>query len=200
MIVAISQPEHFPYEGFFQKMSACDVFVYLDDVQFSGPRSFQNRNRFINSRGEQEWFGVSVAKGSYASSLKDVRVSADLRWRAKVVRTLQQRYGIDFADVYSSQSLCEINIAGIEYIRTKMKITKTVVRSSDLRCTGSKSQKLANICRALGASTYLSGPGGAAYLSREVFDEIEVVYHHPDLTSPMTALDLFRSERTEECI
>jgi hypothetical protein len=35
MKVAIHQPEHFPYMGFFQKMKAADAFVILDDVQYS---------------------------------------------------------------------------------------------------------------------------------------------------------------------
>ena len=35
--VAIHQPEHFPYMGFFQKMEYSDVFIILDDVQYSKP-------------------------------------------------------------------------------------------------------------------------------------------------------------------
>ena len=45
--VAIHQPEHFPYMGFFQKMEYADVFVILDDVQYS-KGNWQNRNRFLN--------------------------------------------------------------------------------------------------------------------------------------------------------
>ena len=47
MKIAIHQPEHFPYMGFFQKMKAADVFVILDDVQYT-KGNFQNRNRFKN--------------------------------------------------------------------------------------------------------------------------------------------------------
>ena len=34
MKVTIHQPEHFPYEGFFQKVSTADLFVVLDNVKF----------------------------------------------------------------------------------------------------------------------------------------------------------------------
>ena len=44
MKVAIHQPEHFPYMGFFQKMEAADLFVILDDAKFQGKRHWQNRN------------------------------------------------------------------------------------------------------------------------------------------------------------
>ena len=35
MIVAIHQPDYLPYLGYFYKMSRADVFVYLDDAQYS---------------------------------------------------------------------------------------------------------------------------------------------------------------------
>ena len=35
MKIAIHQPEHFPYMGFFQKMEKADMFIILDDVQYT---------------------------------------------------------------------------------------------------------------------------------------------------------------------
>ena len=61
MKVAIHQPEHFPYMGFFQKMKAADVFVILDDVQYT-KGNFQNRNRFLNKEEKEEWFTISLEK------------------------------------------------------------------------------------------------------------------------------------------
>ena len=54
MKIAIHQPEHFPYEGFFQKMEYSDVFIILDDVQYS-KGNWQNRNKFL--RVEKKWDG-----------------------------------------------------------------------------------------------------------------------------------------------
>ena len=61
MKIAIHQPKHFPYMGFFQKMKAADVFVILDDVQYT-KGNFQNRNRFKNINGDDEWFTISLEK------------------------------------------------------------------------------------------------------------------------------------------
>ena len=47
MKITIHQPEHFPYIGFFQKMESADLFVILDDVQYT-KNNFQNRNKFKN--------------------------------------------------------------------------------------------------------------------------------------------------------
>ena len=49
MKIAIHQPEHFPYLGFFQKMKYVDVFVILDDAQFS-KGNWHNRNKFLNKK------------------------------------------------------------------------------------------------------------------------------------------------------
>ena len=55
MIVTIHQPEHFPYEGFFQKIKSADLFVVLDNVKYK-KNDYQNRNRLINTQGKPEWF------------------------------------------------------------------------------------------------------------------------------------------------
>ena len=34
-IVAIHQPDYIPWLGLYYKMAHCDVFVYLDDAQYS---------------------------------------------------------------------------------------------------------------------------------------------------------------------
>jgi hypothetical protein len=35
MKISIHQAEHFPWLGFFDKMKLADLFVILDDVQFT---------------------------------------------------------------------------------------------------------------------------------------------------------------------
>ena len=69
MIVTIHQPIHFPYMGFFQKMELADIFVLLDDVQFS-KNEFYNRNKFKNTSGIDEWFTVPVEKKANGKLIK----------------------------------------------------------------------------------------------------------------------------------
>ena len=61
MVITIHQPEHFPYEGFFQKMEASELFIILDNVNYR-KNYFQNRNKFPNKSGEEEWFTVPGEK------------------------------------------------------------------------------------------------------------------------------------------
>lgn len=180
MRVAISQPEHFPYLGYFQKMCACDLFVILDDVQFSGPRSFQNRNRYINSQGEYTWFTVPVKKGSYFETIIDVEVSVDEKWRKKLERKLL--YDLKFRSfdkIYNFEKLVDINMASIEYCRELFNIRVSMVKSSQLSVKGDKAEKIYNICRKIGASTYVAGLGSKNYMRSADFREIDVQYFYP---------------------
>ena len=131
MIVAISQPEHFPYLGYFQKMAAADCFVLLDCVQFQGTASFQTRNWFLNTQGNKELFTVPVQKGASSQKIYEVRVAPGERWRKRLVRKLRYNLGRDLSEIYlnNTPKLADINIASIRYCAERLEITTPLVRS-----------------------------------------------------------------------
>lgn len=59
MRVGIHQPNFFPHFGFFYKMSMCDKFVILSEVQFE-KNGYQNRY-FL--QGKQKWVTMPVNGG-----------------------------------------------------------------------------------------------------------------------------------------
>ena len=70
MKITIHQPEHFPYLGFFQKMESADLFVILDDVQYT-KNNFQNRNKFKNKNDVDEWFTIELEQHANSKLIKD---------------------------------------------------------------------------------------------------------------------------------
>ena len=56
MVVAIHQPEHLPWLGFFDKARQADLLILLDCVQFR-KNYFQNRNRI---RTEDGWCWITL--------------------------------------------------------------------------------------------------------------------------------------------
>ena len=180
MIVTIHQPEHFPYMGFFQKMKKADIFVCLDNVKFR-KNYFQNRNRFKNKQGLDEWFGVSVPKKSSSMLIKNVvPVNESVNnWKKKVISKLKHNFGHDFSNVYDYDYLIDINMSSIEWARKKLNIKNKIIKSSELGVTGTKSELLANICKELNASCYLSGPSGKDYLEERFFKDIKIEYFEP---------------------
>src|ERR1051325_6353530 len=88
MLVARHQPEHMPWLGFFEKLLSADLFVLLDDVQFSRG-DFQNRNR-VKGQGGAQWLTVPVAP-KFPQAINEVEIAGD-GWRAKHWKTLRSCY------------------------------------------------------------------------------------------------------------
>ena len=92
MNLAIQQPEHLPWIGFFNKMIQCDLFVYLDNVQFK-KRYFENRNK-IRHKTETLWLTVPViSKNLYTQNICNVEIDYDQAWVKKYKGRLEHIYG-----------------------------------------------------------------------------------------------------------
>lgn len=199
MIVTIHQPLHFPYMGFFQKMESADLFILLDDVQFSknDKYAFYNRNKFKNSSGKDEWFTVPVEKKANKKLIKDVLISEDFGWRKKLAKQMKQNFGNEFLDIYAGNKIVDVNIKSIEYCMDKLNIKKKIIKSSDLNVNGVKSERLYNLCKEVGATEYLSGPFGRHYLDKDLFNDIKVTIFEPKVENHYTALTYFNNKEID---
>jgi hypothetical protein len=82
MIIAIHQPEHMPWLGFFDKMRRVELFVLLDTTQFAKD-DFQNRNR-IKTREGPSWLTVPVYKsGASKQLITEARICNERDWRRR---------------------------------------------------------------------------------------------------------------------
>lgn len=175
--VSIHQPEHFPYIGFFEKMRQSDVFVILDNVQFK-KNNFQNRNKFLNKKGEEEWFSVQIEKGSSKRLINEINVAKDTAWKTKLLKKIKYNFNKDLEEIYSYEKLVDINMASIYAVREKLGIKTELILASELNLAGSKTDLLINICNELNINRYISGQGGKAYLDLDSFKAqgIEVIF------------------------
>jgi hypothetical protein len=176
MKIAIHQPEHFPYMGFFEKMGMVDAFVILDDVQYK-KNNWQNRNKFLNKNNIEEFFGVQVEKEATKKLINEVNI-VEGPWRKKTIRKIQQNFNIDVSDIYSYNKLIDINMASIVWARKKLNIDKPMILSSTLSIKTKSTQRLVDICNKIGATEYVSGMGGKSYLDESLFN-CPVVYFQP---------------------
>ncbi len=192
MLVAIHQPEHLPWLGFFEKMQRADLFVLLDDVQFS-KGDFQNRNR-IKGAGGVQWLTVPIVH-KFPQQIYEVEIAGD-HWREKHWRTVLSCYGRaphfksigpHLEELYggSWDRLSNFNLAAIQLLARLLGVETKTVRSSELNVTGEKSDLVLSICREVGASAYYSGAMGRAYLERDAFERagIAIIFQqfvHPE--------------------
>lgn len=187
MIVTIHQPEHFPYMGFFQKVSSADLFVVLDNVKFR-KNYFQNRNKIKLKSGEDAWITVPVEKSADSKDIRDVFVNKDPMWRKKIVRTIQENLKFDPSEIYSHEKLMDINMSSIKWSMSKLGINTPMLMASSLDVEGNKSELLANILKKVGASKYVSGPSGRDYLDLSLFNGIEVEFFEPKVNNYYSCL------------
>jgi hypothetical protein len=185
-IAVIHQPQYLPYLGFFHKLAQGDIFVAMDDVEFLR-RGLQHRNKVKTCQGEQ-WLTVPVLHRE-KQHIKDVMINQDFPWARKHWHTVLTNYSPSpYFDLYAPslqhiltqewRSLCELNMALIQWMMQILEIYKPIVYSSELSVEGHKSERLINLCCAVGADTYLSGAGGREYMDLSAFEraKIEVVW------------------------
>lgn len=180
MIVTIHQPEHFPYMGFFQKIAAADLFIVLDNVKFN-KQYFQNRNKILTLEGKEEWITVQVEKLAPSKKINEVRVNWDEKWKRRLLGKIKRNLNFDATEFYSHEKLIDINMSGIRWALERMKIDTPIVFASDLGVAGCKSSLNANLVRAVGGTTYISGPSGKDYINMSYFDGIDVEYFQPEV-------------------
>lgn len=175
MTISIHQPNHFPYLGFFQKVSMSDIFVILDDVKYS-KNEFYHRNKFKNKSGNDEWFSMIVEKGAHNKLINEVLLADSKLWKKKLLRKLELAFKEDFSEIYSFDKLVDVNMASIKYCMEKLNISTPLILSSSLKVKQTSSQRLVNICKKLNATKYIAGPMAHTYLDESLFENIEVVY------------------------
>jgi hypothetical protein len=177
--VAIVQSNYVPWKGYFDLMRRVDEFILYDDVQYTR-RDWRNRNRFKSPQGAQ-WLTIPVqVKGRYTQRIDETLVS-DPAWAQRHWLTLRswyrkapffKRYEATLEGLYMGRhdlALSVINRRFLAGLRDLLGIETPLSSSSDYATDGHKTERLLGICRAAGASTYLSGPAARVYLEEERF-------------------------------
>jgi WbqC-like protein family len=187
MIVAIHQPQYLPWVPYFDKAASCDVFVYLDNVQFQ-KNGLQNRNQIKSATGAA-WLTVPV----HASLTKTIAETpiADSHWQKKHIRSIEMNYArAPYLEWFYQhlkpllesdwKTLAELNIAVTELLFTSMQINCKRVRASSLPVSGTADELVMNICEAVGAKVYVSGQGARAYHDEKKFLERGIELHYQE--------------------
>ena len=216
MRIAIMQPTYLPWLGYFELMHNCDLFVFLDDVQFV-KKSWHHRNRVKTSTGETMLTVPVFSKGKRRQQIRETLINNELPWERKHFITIKNNYKkacffdnyIDeLQKIYSRDynKLLDISIALIELIRREIGISTDTIMSSALNTEGVKSQKIINICKKLKSDVLYDTQGAEAILDLDLFEKnnIKVIYQrfkhpiyrhlHEDFISHLSALDLLFNE------
>lgn len=178
--VAIVQSSYIPWRGLFDMLNGVDEFILFDDMQFV-KRHWHNRNCIKTSAGLQ-WLTIPVqTKGRYLQSIDETLVAGDWvdsHWssicHAYARAACFAEYGPLVKDLYdraaSLTRLSEVNHLFLTELARLIGIQTPVRWSAEFVAEGRKTDRLVSICKAVGATRYLSGPSAKTYIEPEKFD------------------------------
>lgn len=197
-LVAVHQPNFFPWLGFFDKIIRSDVFVVLDHIQF--PKSegnWSNRVKLVVN-GQPAWVTMPVARDYEGfRRIDEMRIDNRAPWRRKLLQLLRTNYGRAraFRDVFPDveswvetpgELVADYNLAVITAICARLGLRSShLVRSSALGVPGAKSELVAKLVAHVGGTVYLSGDGSDGYHQDDVFAATGITVQYQRFAHPV---------------
>ena len=173
------QPYFFPYIGYFQLITAVDLFVVYDNIQYT-KKGWINRNRMLQN-GTDVIFSLPLKKDSDTLDVVQRELAADFN-RDKL---LSQFTGAYRRAPYFEQTFPlverivryeDVNLFGFIHhsivrtcehlgIGTEIRVSSEIAIDHDLK----GQDKVLALCRAVGANTYVNAIGGLELYERSDF-------------------------------
>ena len=167
MKAVITQPNLFPWLGYFHQVKEADVFIVLDNVQYN-KREWQNRNRIVMRNGVIKYLTIPVKKAPQKTQIANIYVSDSFN-----PKTLSDAFASAYANtplfdqalntldnflaLYASTScnhvlLRDLNVNFIKYICDLLGWSKTILFASDLMSSNSSvdysaTARLVQLCK-----------------------------------------------------
>lgn len=177
MRIAIHQPDYFPYLGYFYKISKADLFVYLDDAQFSND-NMHHRNNIKTPQGTKR---ITIPLDyHFKDAINEVRTKDELGWKKKHLELLTANYSNSryYKEIFpvvkellltKYEDLADMNMTINRFILAGFGLRTAIVKASELKVDSKKEQRILDICTILRANEYYSGLGARAYQVKEDF-------------------------------
>jgi hypothetical protein len=196
-IVAIHQPNFFPWLGYFDKISRSDVFIFLDDVQYQKTGgSWSNRVKvLINCEGR--WLTAPVDRSFHGSRyVNEMEFSSKENWRSKLIKSVTSTYKRTpfFDEIYlviealiknPENNVATYNIHTIKTLTSALGYsTKSMINSSDLRTESSSTERLIELIMGAHGKTYLCGGGSSGYQEDEAFHKAGIKLSYQNFLQP----------------
>lgn len=186
--ISIVQSNYIPWKGYFDLIGLADEFIILDNVQYT-KNDWRNRNK-IKVRAGSPWLTIPVKTGGrFGQAINQVEID-DPSWTRRHWARLEESYGDQagfalygpaisavYKAVANEPMLSVVNRRFIEEVCSILSIKTKISAASDIPSDG-KNDRVIALCKAAGATRYLSGPAAGSYIDEAAFaaQGIEVAY------------------------
>jgi hypothetical protein len=171
MKLGVIQSNYIPWRGYFDFINSVDTFVIYDDVQFS-KGSWRHRN-MLKYGNSTKWITLPI-KVNLGMKINEVTVKNSLNWKSEHFDLISASlstapYFSDAIEVWKkgidvdSDLLTDLNESLIRAVCNYLGIQTPIVRSEQYNLSGTKTERLMELFKKTGCTSYLSGPA-ATYL------------------------------------
>lgn len=176
--LVVLQSNYIPWKGYFDLINDSDIFIFHDDLQYT-KNDWRNRNKIKLPNGPQ-WLTIPVGT-SEKRLICEVQI-LDKAWQRNHYARLVEAYSatryyhqyqhlLDAFYLHATwTSLSELNQGFIKAIAGELGITAAFLDSRDLHPQGAKLDRLIDIIKKSGATSYISGPSARAYIDQDRFN------------------------------
>jgi hypothetical protein len=181
-VVAIHQPNYFPWLGYFDKIARSDVFVFLDHVQFPKTGGVWCNRVKMRCGGEARWVTAPIRRAFHGvAPINEIAWADEQPWRSKLLKTLAANYSrapffketmawLEPLVLLPESNLARYNMAVIKAIAGQVGLRhEHCVTSSSLGCEGQASDLLIKLTRKVGGTCYMCGGGASGYQEDQAF-------------------------------
>jgi len=165
----------------------------MDDVQYD--KRFTNRTRIESTNG-WIWLTIPINKTQKFSPNMVVEINNETSWKNEQLKKIHSSYGKTpffnnykeyFDDLYKKdwKLLFDLDFETLKKTMEWLGIKTKIIRESELNVSGNSTERLVNVCKAVGAETYISGIGGKNYVEKKLFEDnqIKLIYQTYSPTS-----------------
>jgi len=186
------QPYFYPYIGYYQLISECDVFVFLDDVNFI-KKGFIHKN-FINVNGEKSQINLRIVKASQNKKINELKISDS---RSDFLNKVEECYKkspywldvckiIEKHELEDDESLSGFLISTNCHLISYLNLNANILKASDIesQISGLRGEdRILEIVKTIGGTSYINLPGGKNLYSDDNFrkNNIELNFLEPNL-------------------
>lgn len=197
-MVAVHQPNFFPWLGYFDKIARSDVFVFLDHVQL--PKTgggWSNRVRMLVA-GEPRWVTAPIRRAFHGvAPINEIEWADEQPWRAKLVRTLAANYAkapyyretmgwLEPLIQMPEGNLARYNMAVIRAIADRIGLRHDhCMTSSSLDGQGQANELLIDLTRKVSGDCYMCGGGASGYQDEDAFAAAGLELRHQGFKHPV---------------
>ena len=179
--LTIVQSNYVPWKGYFDLINMADEFILHDDAKYT-KGDWRNRNRIVTPNGVR-WLTIPVSRDHVEPFRRicETRV-ADRRWARKHWAIIVGNY-CDAPYFERYEEICEhayreaaeyeylsrVNHHFIAVVCSILGIKTKISWSMEFPRVEGRNERLVEMCQAVGASEYISGPAAKAYIDESLF-------------------------------